>query len=43
MVAALPDASGPIVIPNGYHHLMFDQPIALISTLRALLARRRGH
>jgi len=29
---------GPIVIPQGQHHLMLDQPVALISTLRALLA-----
>lgn len=41
MVAAMPNAHGPIVIPAGHHHLMFDQPIALISTLRALLAQRR--
>lgn len=41
MVTALPNVTGPIVIPAGYHHLMFDQPIALISTLRALLALTR--
>lgn len=35
---ALPSARGPIAIPNGHHHLMLDQPIALISTLRALLS-----
>lgn len=40
IVAALPQGRGPIVIPDGHHHLMFDQPIALISTLRALLAQR---
>jgi pimeloyl-ACP methyl ester carboxylesterase len=34
----LKDVRGPIAIPHGHHHLMFDQPIALISTLRALLA-----
>ncbi|HEX8592422.1 MAG TPA: alpha/beta hydrolase [Pseudomonas sp.] len=34
----LKDVRGPITIPYGHHHLMFDQPIALISTLRALLA-----
>lgn len=38
IVDALPRGNGPIVIPSGHHHLMFDQPIALISTLRALLA-----
>ncbi|MES2898960.1 MAG: alpha/beta hydrolase [Pseudomonadota bacterium] len=29
---------GPIVIPHGQHHLMLDQPVALVATLRALLA-----
>ncbi|KSQ25018.1 alpha/beta hydrolase [Pseudomonas aeruginosa] len=38
IVQALPQACGPIEIPAGHHHLMFDQPLALISTLRALLA-----
>lgn len=38
IVNHLTDARGPIAIPDGHHHLMFDQPIALISTLRALLA-----
>ena len=28
----------PIVIPNSYHHVMLDQPLALVSVLRALLA-----
>jgi pimeloyl-ACP methyl ester carboxylesterase len=37
VVDALPNARGPIAIPDGHHHLMLDQPIALISTLRALL------
>jgi pimeloyl-ACP methyl ester carboxylesterase len=31
---------GPIEIPSGRHHLMLDEPVALISTLRALLATR---
>ncbi len=38
IVQALSNGRGPIVIPTGHHHLMFDQPLALISTLRALLA-----
>jgi pimeloyl-ACP methyl ester carboxylesterase len=38
IVSHLKDARGPIAIPDGHHHLMFDQPVALISTLRALLA-----
>jgi pimeloyl-ACP methyl ester carboxylesterase len=28
----------PIIIPNGHHHLMLDQPIALVRALRALLS-----
>lgn len=38
IVEALPDARGPIAIAGGHHHLMLDQPLALVSTLRALLA-----
>jgi pimeloyl-ACP methyl ester carboxylesterase len=38
VVSYLKDVRGPIAIPHGHHHLMFDQPIALISALRALLA-----
>jgi len=38
IVDTLPRCNGPVVVPSGHHHLMFDQPIALISTLRALLA-----
>ena len=31
--------AAPVVeIPNAYHHLMLDQPLAFISTLRAILA-----
>lgn len=33
---------GPVVIPEAYHHVMLSQPLALVSTLRALLARRRS-
>jgi pimeloyl-ACP methyl ester carboxylesterase len=31
---------GAIGIPQGHHHLMLDQPIAVIAVLRALLAER---
>jgi pimeloyl-ACP methyl ester carboxylesterase len=31
---------GAIGIPQSHHHLMLDQPIALIAVLRALLAER---
>ncbi|RJF91673.1 alpha/beta fold hydrolase [Noviherbaspirillum saxi] len=40
-VQALRTVRGPIMIPDGQHHLMLDQPIALITTLRALLADTR--
>jgi pimeloyl-ACP methyl ester carboxylesterase len=36
--AALPSTRGPICIPEARHHIMLDQPIALIGVLRALLA-----
>lgn len=39
---ALPNVRGPIAIPDGHHHLMLDQPIALISSLRALLCERKS-
>jgi pimeloyl-ACP methyl ester carboxylesterase len=38
IVDALPNARGPIAIAEAHHHLMLDQPLALVSTLRALLA-----
>lgn len=38
IVTHLADGHGPVVVPEGHHHLMFDQPLALISVLRALLA-----
>lgn len=38
IVAALPRARGPVVIPQAHHHLMLDQPLALVATLQALLA-----
>jgi pimeloyl-ACP methyl ester carboxylesterase len=42
-VAGLPKGRGPITIPYGQHHLMLDQPLALVSTLRALLAEPPHH
>jgi pimeloyl-ACP methyl ester carboxylesterase len=38
IVRQLPQGHGPIAVPGGHHHLMFDEPVALISTLKALLA-----
>jgi pimeloyl-ACP methyl ester carboxylesterase len=29
---------GPIIVPQAHHHIMLDQPLQLISVLRALLA-----
>lgn len=37
IVATLACGRGPIVIPDAHHHVMLDQPIALLCTLRALL------
>jgi pimeloyl-ACP methyl ester carboxylesterase len=38
IVAAIPGAKGPITMPCANHHMMLDQPLALVSLLRALLA-----
>ncbi|MDX3906733.1 MAG: alpha/beta hydrolase [Pigmentiphaga sp.] len=38
IVACLPRGRGPIVVPQAYHYLMLDQPLALIAVLRVLLA-----
>ncbi len=38
VVRALSCVRGPIMIPQAHHHLMLDQPLALISALTALLA-----
>jgi pimeloyl-ACP methyl ester carboxylesterase len=37
IVGALPHGRGPFSIPGGHHHLMLDQPSAVIARLRALL------
>src|SRR5690554_7936843 len=34
---ALPYCTLPIVITGGHHHLMFDKPVELISSLQTLL------
>lgn len=34
----IPQGSPVVVLPEAHHHLMIDQPLALVSALRALLA-----
>lgn len=36
--AAIPQARGPVTLADAQHHLMLDQPLALVDTLRELLA-----
>lgn len=38
MAAALPLCHEPIMIPEAHHHLMLDQPVAVLAVLQALLA-----
>lgn len=38
IVSLLPQGHGPIGMPGAHHHMMIDQPEALIATLRGLLA-----
>lgn len=38
IVAHLPHGRGPLVMPGSHHHLMLDNPLALVATLRSLLA-----
>ncbi|HSV48155.1 MAG TPA: alpha/beta hydrolase [Ramlibacter sp.] len=38
IVAAIPQARGPVTLARAHHHLMLDQPLALVAALRALLA-----
>ena len=38
IVAAIPGARGPVTLARAHHHLMLDQPLALVAALRALLA-----
>lgn len=35
---ALRHGRGPIIIPSAYHHVPVDQPLALVSAMRALLS-----
>lgn len=37
IVDAIPGARGPVTLPRAEHHLMLDQPLALVAALRALL------
>lgn len=37
IVARIPNCRGPIAIPECHHHVMLDQPLSLVATLRALL------
>jgi pimeloyl-ACP methyl ester carboxylesterase len=38
IVAAIPNARGPVTMPQTHHHVMLDQPLMLVGMLRALLA-----
>jgi len=38
IAALLPRCRGPIVVPQAHHHLMLDEPLALVACLRSLLA-----
>jgi pimeloyl-ACP methyl ester carboxylesterase len=38
ITALLRRSRGPVEVPEAHHHLMLDQPLALICLLRALLA-----
>ena len=37
IVKRIPDCRGPIAIPQSHHHVLLDQPLSLVSALRALL------
>jgi len=37
IVAHIPNCRGPIAVPESHHHVMLDQPLSLVATLRALL------
>jgi pimeloyl-ACP methyl ester carboxylesterase len=38
IAAAIPGSRGPVTLPRAHHHLMLDQPLALVAALRGLLA-----
>ncbi|TDN59179.1 alpha/beta hydrolase [Paraburkholderia sp. BL10I2N1] len=37
IVAAIPNARGPVTMAQAHHHLMLDHPLALVDLLRSLL------
>jgi len=37
IVKHLPNGHGPIAIPQSHHHVMLDQPLSLVSALKAIL------
>ncbi len=37
--ASVRNGCGPIEIPNAHHHVLLDQPLAMVAALRALLAK----
>jgi len=37
IVRHIPNCRGPITIPESHHHVLLDQPLSLVSALRALL------
>jgi pimeloyl-ACP methyl ester carboxylesterase len=37
IVSHIPNCRGPIAIPESHHHVLLDQPLSLVATLRALL------
>ena len=37
IVKHIPNARGPIAIPQSHHHVLLDQPLSLVSALRAVL------
>jgi len=41
VVANLPNCGAPVTVPLSHHHLMLEQPLALIAALDALLANPR--
>lgn len=43
MVSVLPDETPDVIIPRSYHHIMVDQPIALVAALRSLLSGWAKH
>jgi pimeloyl-ACP methyl ester carboxylesterase len=37
IVAHIPGCRGPVAIPESHHHVLLDQPLSLVATLRAML------